>query len=145
MFLKIVFVITIGTICFFHFVVRFFIVSSFVVRRYDNLYLICTQYIPSSKFTIFIKKSVEKNQSISSNHGGFKMVFNLVRKKLFEQNYNFYVVISFNFNWYNQRWPLHEARYKNWLVWNWKKVISPSGQVYLNVYMFRNDMKIISG
>ena len=26
-----------------------------------------------------------------------------------------------------------------------KKVISPSGQVYLNVYMFRNDMKFISG
>ena len=26
-----------------------------------------------------------------------------------------------------------------------KKVISPSGQIYLNVYMFRNDMKLISG
>ena len=26
-----------------------------------------------------------------------------------------------------------------------KKVMSPSGQVYLNVYMVRNDMKFISG
>lgn len=51
------------------------------------------------KLTIFIKESVEKNKSISSKHGGFRIVFKLVRKRLFERNYIFLyfflIIVSF--------------------------------------------------
>ena len=52
-----------------------FIVSSFVVRRYYDICLICA-HIPSPiKFTIFIKKSVDKNESISKKDDSFKEEF----------------------------------------------------------------------
>ena len=39
---------------------------------------------------MFIKKSVgKKNQSISRKHWGFRMVFKLAKKAIFEQTYNF--------------------------------------------------------
>ena len=44
----------------------------------------------------------------------------------------------------NIRRPLHKAWFENWLIWNWKKSL-PCGKIDLNVYMFRNDMKFISG
>ena len=52
--------------------------------------MICALHSPLNKFNIFIKESVEKNESISSKHGDFRMASKLVRKKLFEQNYNFF-------------------------------------------------------
>ena len=48
------------------------------------------------------------------------------------------------------QWALekYEPAFKWSLAWKLtdmklKKVISPYGQIYLNVYMFRNDMKFI--
>ena len=48
------------------------------------IYIWFAHNIPSPiRFTIFIDKSVDKNESISSKDGGFKKVFKLGRKKLF--------------------------------------------------------------
>ena len=38
------------------------------------------------KFTAFVDKLVEKNTSISSKHKDFKILLELARKRLFEQN-----------------------------------------------------------
>lgn len=50
-------------------------------------------YVPQPrKFTAFIDESVEKNKSISSKHGDFKILPYIARKRLFEQiirNYPF--------------------------------------------------------
>ena len=54
-----VFDITNATICFFH-LALLFLVSSFVVRRYDDIYLISAQYTPSNKILCFVKRSVGK-------------------------------------------------------------------------------------
>ena len=58
--------------------------------------MIVPQYTPSNNFTM---KLVEKSLSISSKHGSFKMLFKPLRKKFFEQNYNFGVIICFCFSW----------------------------------------------
>ena len=47
--------------------------SIFDVRRYVS-YLNCSFVPHPVKFTAFISKSVEKNKSISSKHGGFKVL-----------------------------------------------------------------------
>ena len=44
----------------------------------------------------FNKKLVgKKNQSVSKKHGGFRMVFKLVRKTIFEEPFSFFVMICF--------------------------------------------------
>ena len=48
------------------------------------IYIWLAHNIPSTmKFTMFIKKSVDKNESVSSKHGGFKKLLKPARKKLF--------------------------------------------------------------
>ena len=51
---------------------------------------------PDQQNTMFIKKSAEKkfNQFLG-NTEGFRMIFKLIRKKKFEQTYNFCVTICF--------------------------------------------------
>ena len=58
------------------------------------------------KFTALIDKSVEKNKSTSSKHGGFKILLDLIRKRLLEEkihilfvNTYFFVIICFTFSW----------------------------------------------
>ena len=58
--LKIGFIITNATVCFFDLDLPF-LVSSFVVRSNDDMYLICTQSIPFKKF-MFITESEEKSE-----------------------------------------------------------------------------------
>ena len=48
---------------------------------YIYIYLIYAQYTPSKKI-LFIEKSMGKNQSIPSTHGGFRMAFNFIRKSI---------------------------------------------------------------
>ena len=79
------------------FIWLYFFIVKFCGKKDDDIYFIWHNTPRLIKFTIFIKKSVEKNESISSKHGGFKKVFELVRKRLFEQNYNFWVIICFSF------------------------------------------------
>ena len=50
-------------------------------------------YVPSNKVLCLSKNWWKKYQSISSKYESFRMIFKLVRKSTFEQNYTFYVII----------------------------------------------------
>ena len=74
----------------------FFLMSNFDVRRYNGSYLSCWYGPRPLKFTTFVDESVEKNKSISSIDWGFKILPKIVRKRLVEQKYIFFVVIYFS-------------------------------------------------
>ena len=61
--------------------------SVFDFRSYIGSYLSCFYSSRPKKFTAFIVESVEKNKSISSTHGGFKILPGIPRKRLFEEKY----------------------------------------------------------
>ena len=65
-----------------------FLIPIFDARWFD---------VKSLKFTAFINKLVEKNKSISSTDGFFKILLKLIRTKLFKQKYNFSVIVWFKF------------------------------------------------
>ena len=46
--------------------ITFFVCKS-LVRRYDDVYLICAHYSSPNQFIMFINKSVKKNQSSQSD------------------------------------------------------------------------------
>ena len=56
--------------------------SSFVVRRYDDIYLITPHPIKYYNYQEICRK---KNQSISRKREGFRMAFKLVRKTISEE------------------------------------------------------------
>ena len=72
-----------ATTCFFH-LALLFLVSVFIMKRYDDIHLIFAQYTYPIKYFL-LRKWQEKSQSISSQHGVLKMAFKLVRKTLFEK------------------------------------------------------------
>ena len=49
-------------------------------------------YVPSNKVLCLSKNRWKKYQSISSKHESFRIIFKIVRKSIFEQNYTFYVI-----------------------------------------------------
>ena len=63
-----------ATICFFTYFLLVFLMSNFDVKRYNGLYLSCCYAPRPIKFTFFIDESVGKSKSISSPHGGFKIL-----------------------------------------------------------------------
>ena len=74
---------------------------SFIVRTYEDIYLIHAHIPRLIKFTMFIKKLAEKHQSISSGQGDFKMIPKRKRNRLFLEKIKFCVFIYFLFTGYN--------------------------------------------
>ena len=93
--LKIVLDITNAFICLFY-LALLFLVSSFVVRRHGDINLIIPRAI---KYYVYYEIGSKKNQSTSRKHWGFTLVFELVRKTIFEKTDNFCVIIFFCFCW----------------------------------------------
>ena len=86
-----------------------FLVLGFVVRRYDDIYLIFAQYTPSNK--------------ASSTHGGFRMELKLERKTLFKQTHNFCLSV-FVFAGYDQSLQ-RESNFILFYVFNYVTYINP--------------------
>ena len=63
-----------ATILFFTHFLLVFVMSEFDVTRHNGSYLSCCYAPCPMKFTTFIDESVGKNKSISSKHGGFKIL-----------------------------------------------------------------------
>ena len=82
-------------VCLFY-LALFFLASSFAVRRYGDIYLLIPRPI---KYCVYYKIGRKKIQSISMYHGGLRLVFKLVRKTIFVETYNFWVIICFCFSW----------------------------------------------
>ena len=73
--MNIVFEIINATITFIYlFAFSLFLISIFDVRRYNGVYLSCV-YVPRLlKFTAFMDELAEKNTSVSSTHGIYKVL-----------------------------------------------------------------------
>ena len=88
-------------ITFFFHLLLMFLMPSFVLRTYEDIYLIHAHIPRLIKLTMFIKKLAEKHQSISSAQGGFKMIPIRKRNRLFLEEIKFCVFICFLFTGYN--------------------------------------------